>query len=233
MLKVVILPGLWGISSVSPFCLKLEAWMRMAGIEHELDVPAAPFGAPKGKLPYVVFDDGSKLGDSTLIIERLARDHGLDFEAHLDPRDKAVLHALRVMMEERLYFALVYSRWVEDDGWAQIQPVFGRIPAPMRWLVPSIARRAVRKQLWQQGIARHDRADVHAMACADIDAAAAILGERSWFGGEKPATLDATAYGFLANLLAQPWDSPESLRVREHQNLVDYVARAKAAWWKD
>lgn len=25
-------PGAWGIPSVSPFCVKLETWLRMAGV---------------------------------------------------------------------------------------------------------------------------------------------------------------------------------------------------------
>ncbi len=40
------LPGAWGLLSVSPFCLKLDAFLRMTGIEHE----------------------GRKIGDSTFII---------------------------------------------------------------------------------------------------------------------------------------------------------------------
>ena len=45
------LPGAWGLPSVSPFCLKLDAWLRIAGIEHESVTATTPFGGPKGKAP--------------------------------------------------------------------------------------------------------------------------------------------------------------------------------------
>ena len=38
------LPGAWGLVSVSPFCLKLDAFLRMTGIDHEAVTATTPFG---------------------------------------------------------------------------------------------------------------------------------------------------------------------------------------------
>lgn len=45
------LTGAWGLASVGPFCLKLDAWLRIAGIAHRAVVDATPLRAPRGKLP--------------------------------------------------------------------------------------------------------------------------------------------------------------------------------------
>src|SRR5215204_1715227 len=60
----------WG-RNVSPFSLKLEAWLRLADIPYEVRPARGLRKAPKGKLPYIVEADGSAVGDSTLIIEHL------------------------------------------------------------------------------------------------------------------------------------------------------------------
>ena len=53
---VVQFPDLWG-RNVSPFGLKLEAWLRLADIPYTVE-PSTDLGkAPKGKLPYIR-DDG-------------------------------------------------------------------------------------------------------------------------------------------------------------------------------
>jgi glutathione S-transferase len=52
---------LWGLPNPSPFCMKVETWLRMAGIPYE---PRAIGGPPKsttGKVPYIERPDGSFL----------------------------------------------------------------------------------------------------------------------------------------------------------------------------
>ena len=41
----------WDIPNLSPFCSKVETYLRMAGIPYEV-ADAIPPTAPKGKLPY-------------------------------------------------------------------------------------------------------------------------------------------------------------------------------------
>ena len=46
-LKVFHLPGRWDLKSVSPFCLKLDAFLRIADIPHHSITASTPFGGPK------------------------------------------------------------------------------------------------------------------------------------------------------------------------------------------
>lgn len=54
-LRAYHLPGRWGLASVSPFCLKLDTFFRMTGIEHESITAATPFGEAPGMTDATVY----------------------------------------------------------------------------------------------------------------------------------------------------------------------------------
>lgn len=99
----------------SPFVIKLEARLRFAGIKYSVGV-GSPKTAPKGKIPYVEWDnlpsevaeaeeDKVQLGDSALIIKALLERNIIpDINAELSPADRAKDMALRALLEDKLYF---------------------------------------------------------------------------------------------------------------------------------
>ena len=62
MIKLHQFRPAWGLTTASPFCQKLETYLRMAGIEHQVVVERDTRRAPKGKLPYIEEADGRLLG---------------------------------------------------------------------------------------------------------------------------------------------------------------------------
>ena len=60
----------WGTPDLSPFVIKLETWLRLAGLPYERRDGGNPMQAPRGKIPYLEID-GERLGDSQVIIEEL------------------------------------------------------------------------------------------------------------------------------------------------------------------
>ena len=70
-------PRMFSIPNLSPFCCKLETWLRIAGIPYEVVDTLEPRKAPKGKLPFIE-DAGLRMGDTSLIIEHLVRTRGVD-----------------------------------------------------------------------------------------------------------------------------------------------------------
>ena len=62
MLKLYRFPGAYGLESLSPFCVKLEVYLHLAGLDYEAVEFTNPRQAPKGKGPYI--EDGAvRLGD--------------------------------------------------------------------------------------------------------------------------------------------------------------------------
>jgi glutathione S-transferase len=203
---LVLFPPIWG-RNISPFGLKLEAWLKLADIPYDVRTSTNLRKAPKGKLPYII-DDGRLIGDSTLIIEHLKATRGIDPDAGLSPRELAEATALQRMFEEHLYFAITYSRWIDEEGWPLTSDAFfGHLVQPLRSLGQTYFRERVRRMLHMQGLGRHHQEEIYAMARADLEAAAAYLGDKPFFMGERITSIDAVAYGILANILLVPIDT--------------------------
>ena len=219
------LPAAWGLKSISPFCLKLDAFLRMTAIEHKSVVDGTPFAAPKGKLPWIEHE-GRKIGDSGLIIEYLKARFGADPDSGLTPAERGAALALRRLIEENLYWVMVHDRWMVDSNWAMFRDiVLGGVPAAIRPIIAVIARRGVRRQLRGHGIGIHTADEIHAIGRRDIAALSAVLGAKPFFMGDTPTEIDATAYGLLANIIAAPTVSPVKQDALARLNLVAFVDR--------
>ena len=230
-LRVFHLPGGWGLPSVSPFCLKLDSFLRMAGIEHEALTASTPFGGPKKKAPWIEHK-GTKLGDSAIIITYLKAEFGADPDAHLTAEQRGIATAIQCMIEEHLYWAMVYDRWQRDENWPVLKgSVLGGIPAPVRAILAPVARRGVRKQLEGHGLGLHSEAEIAQLANTDIDALAGILGDCEWYLGSSPTMADATVYSLLANILWVPFQSPMKAMIEAHPNLVAHLERFRTEFY--
>lgn len=218
---VVQFPDVWG-RNVSPFGLKLEAWLRLADIPYTIQ-PSMDLGkAPKSKLPYIR-DEGRTIGDTSLIIEHLKATRGIDPDAGLTARERAEALALQRLFEDHLYFAMIYSRWIDESGWSTLAPAFfGRIPAPLRPIVGGRLRRRIGRMLDAQGLGRHRPGEIYAMAAADLQGVADFLEDRPFLMGEQLTTVDAVAYGFLANILYVPFETELKRAAESYPTLVTY-----------
>ncbi|MFN2101194.1 glutathione S-transferase family protein [Altererythrobacter sp. MF3-039] len=224
-LRAFHLPGRWDLVTVSPFCLKLDAFLRLADIEHESIAVATPFGGPKKKAPWIEYA-GQTIGDSSLVIDFLKSEFGIDIDQHLNLRQRATAVAIQRMVEENLYWAMVYDRWRRDENWPILKSsVLGDIAAPMRALLAPFARRSVRKQLEGHGMGLHTPDEITSIANKDIDALGGLLGENDWFFGDKPGLTDATVYSVLANIAFVPFSSPMKAMIAGHSNLTEFLGR--------
>jgi glutathione S-transferase len=217
-------PAAWGVANVSPFCLKLESYLRMAGVPYTARL--ADFRkAPKGKIPFIE-EDGKVLGDSQLIIEHLQRKQGNALDASLSVEDATQGHLVRRMLEESIYWHILYERWAKDEGWRSYKPIFEAIFPPVigKVVVPMIRRKVV-KALHAQGLGRHRPEEIAEMGKADVAAVAVVLGSKPFLLGEHPTSFDAVAYAFLVSITAFPVDSPFRRFTLEQQNLVRYIDR--------
>jgi glutathione S-transferase len=205
----------------------------MTGIEHESLTSSTPFGGPKKKAPWIEYK-GKKLGDSTLIIDFLKQEFGKDPDANLDAGQRATIVAIQRLIEENLYWALVYDRWVREENWPRLKStVLGDIPAPVRALLAPYARYAVKKQLAGHGMGLHSPEEIDAIAKKDIDALAALLGEGPWYFGDQPTMADATVYSLLANILFVEFESPMKDMIRAYPTLTAMLERFRARFYTD
>lgn len=226
-----------GLPDLSPFCIKLETFLRMAQIPYETSL-GYPSQAPKGKLPYIEYN-GNIVSDSSLIVDFLTDTFDVPLDSTLDNRQTAVGRAFQSMIEEHLYFAIVYFRWQDEEGWSSYESVvtqtIHQAGAPM-WLsstLSKMSRKSVLKSLLAQGTGRHSRAEVSDLACQQLSAMSNFLTTKSFFLGEKPSSIDATVYSFLASILFPPFENPLREHALELTYLVDYCERMRNRYWND
>lgn len=228
---------------ISPFVIKLETWLRMAGIPY-----AATYGKhvkqPLGKLP-AVLDDGVVIPDSSLIIEHLQRKHGDPLgEARLDAQQRALREAMCALIESRLYWVGYCLRWNDDANFAAYKPALRHyaeqtstpLEASLLRLIEPIAfavvRRQCRRQAWEQGMGRFDRPQLEAQGIAGWQAVSDFLADKPFMLGAQPSALDATTYGFLDSYLGAPvFRSPVHDFIASRENLVAYWQRLSARYW--
>lgn len=227
MIVLYQFPPLFGLPNASPFCQKLECFLRMAGLPYRTAPRIDLAAAPKGKAPWVE-DDGAVIGDSALIIRHLERKHGLDLEQGLSPAARAAGQAFGVMLEERTYFVMVHDRWLDNANWPIVRDRFlGELPPPVQEQV----RARQREKLAAQGLGAHSAEEMHALAATDIDALAAWLGDQPFFMGAAPSKIDATVHAFVCNFLGGPFTTPLEGATRRHPNLVAYNERMLARYF--
>jgi glutathione S-transferase len=76
-------------------------------------------------------------------------------------------------------------------------------------------------------LARLPYAQVVERAVRDLRALESTLGQKPYFMGDQPTSIDATAYAFLANILLAPVPSETREQLRALPGLVSYVARMR------
>ena len=71
------------------------------------------------------------------------------------------------------------------------------------------------------------------IANEDIDALATLLGQQSFYLGEQPASVDATVYAFLWQIINAPYASALKDAALNQPNLVAYTQRVSERWFAD
>jgi glutathione S-transferase len=221
----------FGLPNASPFCMKLETYLRMAEIPYETVSDQMLDKAPKKKMPYIE-DGGQAIGDSNLIIEYLRKKYGDRTDAHLSPSDQGISLAMRRLIDENLYWCVVYSRWIDERNWPTIRETyFQDLPPIIKQIIPGVVRKSTIKSLFGHGMGRHSLQEVYEIGCRDIQALADFLGDKKFFLGDQPTILDATAYGTIANLVKVPLESPLRTKTLSLGNLVSYSDRMTAKFF--
>jgi glutathione S-transferase len=159
-------PRMLGIPNLSPFCCKLETWLRIARIPYEVVDTPDPRKRPKRKLPFIE-DAGARIADTSLIVDHLVRTRGVDPDARLSDSQRAIALLVQRTLEEHYAFVLAYTHLVRPEGLKHTRARFDALPAILRPLIGNIVRRRIKQILWQQGILRHSHEDIVECALQD------------------------------------------------------------------
>jgi glutathione S-transferase len=228
MIKLSAFGPLWGVPDPSPFVIKTEVQLKMAGLAYE-KFQARPPEAPKNKLPFID-DDGTRIGDSTFIRDHIQWKHGIDLDTGLSPRQRALAWTVERVVEDHLYWAIVYFRWAVPEN-------FDKGPAIFFTGAPDEVREGARSNmagvLRAQGFGRHSAEEVADLAGRSVEALAEIVGDGPYLSGELICGADATLFAGLAAALSPHFDTPLRAAIAREPNLVAYRDRMMARFYPD
>jgi glutathione S-transferase len=218
----------FGLPDPSPFVMKSEVQLKMAGVSYRFE-RAAPPTAPKGKIPFIKVG-AHRVGDSTFIRAHIEKAHGFDFDKQLNAQQKAHAWAIERMLEDHLYFAILQARWLDDENWAK-GPSHFFDGAPEG--VAASSRERVRQTLHGHGLGRHRDDEIAELGGRSIDALATLLGGNDYLFGDTPCGADATAFAFAAAVLTPFFDTPLRRRAEAHPNLAAYCERMMRRYYPE
>ncbi len=222
MLKLVTFKPAFGTSNPSPFTVKADALLTMAGLDYTHEYgDLRKF--PKQKLP-VLRDGETLIPDSSFIQSHLEQQYGVNFDRGMSDQDKASASAFQRLIEDHLYFINLYFRWNEHAP-ALRDAFFGDIPSIMRGLIFNMVQKQVLKTLHLQGMGRHSRDELIELGRQDLQALSAQLGNQPFLYGERPTSIDASLYGALHNVIDCKLDTPLKTTALKYDNLVCYCER--------
>ncbi len=225
MIKLYQFPYYWNIQT-SPFCLKLETYLRMTRTPFEIVECYDLSQSPTGKLPFID-DNGHIVADSSLIISYLKQKHGDKLDQHLSPEQKGQAIAIQRMLENHLMSVVKYGRWVEESGWKIInEAFFSALPKEMAGIAEQV-REKMTNEVYASGFKNYSAEIIYQWGMDDINALADCFSDEQFFFGKQASSLDACIYAFLTQLLFDPLETPLNLHTRQIKKLVDYTDHMK------
>ncbi|TPX55137.1 hypothetical protein PhCBS80983_g05565 [Powellomyces hirtus] len=216
------------VTSMSPPCIKLEAYLRLAKVPYIDRRVVTAAKSPKKTAPYAEYNGVTKADSNVIIdwLEEIGVSPGLD--GHLTELDRAQSEAFRYLIEEGMYWHMVYSRWQHEPNWARTRAIFfATVPAWMRTALGAYVRGLFVKGLYSQHVGRHTFEEVLQMNRKCVEALSDLLGGKKYFLSDtRPSLLDATAYAHLSNMLYVEFpDKRISQQIATKKNLVAYCHR--------
>jgi len=231
MHTLTVYPPGFSEPSGSPFCVKAMCLFQLSGLDWTPDFQNDPRKAPKAKFP-VLHDAQNTIPDSDAIRDHLEACYDQDFDGGLSREQRATSRAIIRMVEENLYFCLVFDRWVNEANWSNIRKIlFGHIPFPLFIFVTHQVRKQALAALKGQGMGRQSRGEVVARAGKDIAAVKVLLGDQAFLFGDRPTAADASVVPMLRAITASPTPTELQALVTTDEDLMAYLDRGQAAMY--
>eukprot|EP00892_Ulva_mutabilis_P010019 jgi/Ulvmu1/738/UM010_0111.1 len=206
-------PEAWGLPSLSPGCIQVEAYLRLSGISFAIDKLNTTGPSPTGCLPAVESSEGigghnkdryDDLACASAAISFLCKKKDLDKELPASMAAESV--AFCCLIDSRLSPAVRYSTWCEWNSVFQLPEIVGdTLPWPLNYVIPYTQAVTVTRQFRGRDVGQ-----LYQEARCVIKALnhRAQASDGDYLLGKQPSALDAKAFGILSFIVAAPTAAP-------------------------
>jgi glutathione S-transferase len=230
------------LPSISPYCLKVETWLRLAGLKYENVDHKMKFRSKKGQLPFIELN-GEEIADSAIIIKELSAKFEKNLDATLTQEQRNIAHATISMIENHLVWILFYWRTKNPDlllkGYkVNLQHALGcRLPnGILNFFFRFTFGRKGCKKVKAQGIGVHKPEEIEEFGKHDLKVLSDILADKPFYFGDEPTTLDVVSFAVLSQLhfISKEVNFPLRDYITEScPNLIGHVSRIKERCFPD
>ena len=199
MIHLYQLPKLAGKDySCSPFCLKMELYLKAMNLNYENNFSLELNKSPTGKMPFIE-EASRKFADSNLIITHLEKQNGISLNEHLSKEQNAISDAFIRLCEDSLYWVGVYARWCDGDNksWKKQFIESANLPKLMSGLVYGAAKKNITRQLKASGLLALANSEIYSRAEKDLKSISDYLNSGEYFFNGKISLVDIVIFSFL------------------------------------
>lgn len=210
------------VPSASPYCLKLETWLRMANINYQNHFTFKM--SSKGKIPWITLN-GNNVADSQFCIEYLGEKLDKDLNSGIiNNLELAAARAFLKLVEGSLSYCITLYRIK-----IYRKPSENGLP----WFLIAFTRTNYLKGLKVQGYGKHTNKEIFSIAKSDLKAINDYIGSRKFLTGNSPCNEDAALFGMLAQVRYQYLGELTDYVLNECPNILRYVDTIKNEFWPD
>ncbi|MCP3978262.1 MAG: glutathione S-transferase family protein [bacterium] len=228
-ITIIQYPGLSRNKTLSGPCGKVHMALALKGQPFEIHNVQTPGQAkkfnPRGRVPSVKFGNEIVVDSSDILteIDRRFPDPPLDPDDSLQ-RTRAKM--LEDWGDEVLYFYIVWVRWCQPDNFERMcSEVLSKLPVPVRWIIPSYARRAVVKRLSGQGVGLKGEACVRRELYECLDNVAELLRAGPFLVGDRISRADISVGSMLDQLSCELLTPQEAGEIRARPEIPAWLDR--------
>ncbi|KAF8373524.1 cdr-6, partial [Pristionchus pacificus] len=222
-------PGTATSSSLSPFCIKIEAFCRLHGITIERRNTFTERGT-NNLIPFIELN-GEQHADSQLILRRITQIFKL--KAYPDEQTAAIGHAVDRLLDNHT-FNLILMTKTPVLGEVIGTMVGDKVPSALLPVVKFLGGKFGACKMFKRAstsIGNFNENEYNELLRNDLTQLQTILGKKKFLLGDEPTLVDCTAFGqFASAYYAIPtarFYLHELLESSEFAPLKEYCERAK------
>ncbi|KAG8200168.1 hypothetical protein JTE90_024953 [Oedothorax gibbosus] len=226
------------LPSASPFCLKVETWLRMTEVKYENVDHKMKYKSKKGQLPFVEVN-GAEIPDSDIIIKELSKIFGKDLDENLTLDQKNVSHAFVSMLNNHTSWVMRWWRYSHPGEFlksAQLdikRTLNSKLPKGLLQFFFKLGFKSNIKRAIGHGVGVHNSEEIYEFGKKDLKALSEYLAEKPYFFGEEPHLLDCVAFAHLCQFVYVPFGGLKEYLESDCTNLLSFVERMRERYWPD
>ncbi|KAK7602088.1 hypothetical protein V9T40_009529 [Parthenolecanium corni] len=228
-MELEIWSGEWGLPSIDCQCLQVLTLLKISGAVFEVNKTNNPLFTTEG-LPALKHEKRNLHNFHHILTYLNEKNYVPD--PNLNAKELAESLAYRNMVEQKLFPALRYVWWVDEKNFENVtRPRYAKmLPFPLNFFYPGHYRRINESAI--HSLYQHLETDTDIQIEIFKEAEKCLtclsnrLGDKDFFFGSHPSTLDSFVFGCLAPLLKAPFTANVlQNHLKACPNLVKFVNR--------